>query len=246
MKQYLAAAVAGVLIVSTGLVHAYWTGVFGSVDHSAVLQQFADRLQDVPLEVGDWSGEDLQEMDARERLVAGATAALSRRYVNRQTKQGVSVFMVTGYFRNIAQHTPDQCYVAAGFTMLNPPIQYSVETDVGKLDAYTTVFKKDESTGTQYLRVFWTWSYDGEWQAPNMPRVALVGKPALYKMYLVTETAPNQEIGQNPSIDFMLQFIPALNAALFKDSTAPGRGETPPMPGSESPVAPTSPTEPSS
>ena len=73
--------------------------------------------------------------------------------------------------------------------------------------------------GTQYLRVFWTWSYDGHWIAPDLPRVALVGQPALYKLYFITEVLqPGQSIEQNAAVDFMRKFIPAANAVLFPDA----------------------------
>ncbi len=222
MKAYLFPAVAALLIISTGLVNAYWTGTlfFGDdVDATVVRKEFADHLrQGVDLGIGDWEGKDEGEMDAREAGVAGADASLSYRYVNRLTGQGVSVFLVSGHFRTIAQHTPDQCYVAAGFQMLNQPIHYNVVTDAGSVETYTTVFKKDEHSGTQYIRVFWTWSYDGEWLAPNMPRVALVGRPALYKMYFITEVPiPGQPIEQNTAVDFMRSFMPVVNHKLFPD-----------------------------
>ena len=63
--------------------------------------------------------------------------------------------------------------------MMNTEIQYTVETPAGPVQCYTTAFKKEEGTGTQYLRVFWTWSYDGRWIAPDLPRVAFVGQPGV-------------------------------------------------------------------
>lgn len=241
MKTYVFPAVAALLIISTGLVNAYWTGTlgFGSVDSGEVLKQFGERLKEVPLAVGDWEGTVAEEeMDAREKIVAGASDSLSARYVNRLTGQAVSVFLVSGHFRSIAQHTPDQCYVAAGFQMLNQPIHYNIETDAGSIENYTTVFKKDEHAGTQYIRVFWTWSYDGEWLAPNMPRVALVGRPALYKMYFITEVPiPGQPIEQNPAVDFMRSFMPLVNQKLFPEFK-PGAKEAAPAEGAEKAVEP--------
>jgi Protein of unknown function (DUF3485) len=238
MKSYLAPAIAGLLIVSTGLVQAYWKGAFGGLDDLKVLREFAERLPDVPIEIDDWEGKDEGEMDEREREVAEADAALARRYVNRLTGQAVSVSLVSGKFRGIAQHVPTQCYVAAGYTMHNPEIQYKVETDAGPVECYTTVFKKDEHTRTTYLRVFWTWSYDGRWVAPQLPRVALVGQPALYKLYFITEILqPGQPIEQNASVDFMRKFIPAANAVLFPDAAAPTTEPTSPDAQSSPPAA---------
>jgi len=232
MKNYLAAAVAAALIISTGLVNAYWTGWIGSGIESAILDDFAARLGELPMNIGDWEGKDEDAMDERERVIAGARGAVSRRYTNRQTNQAVSIFLVSGHAREIAQHTPAQCYVAAGFQMMNPEQQYVVETDAGPVECYTTLFKKDEHVGTQYLRVFWTWSYDGTWLAPGLPRVALRGKPALYKLYFITDAVSNHSIEQNPTLDFMRIFMPVANSVLF-----PARPDTP---AEEAPVNETS------
>jgi hypothetical protein len=221
MKSYLAPACAAILIIGTGLVRAYWGGAFGAGNDAEILKLFADRIKDVPIAVGDWEGVDQEEMDPREREVAGADASLGRVYTNRLSGQTVNVSLVSGQFRNVAQHVPTQCYVAAGFQMMSPEIQYDIETEVGSVKCYTTVFKKDEHTGTQYLRVFWTWSYDGKWIAPDLPRVALVGQPALYKMYFIDVVPmPGQSIEQNAAIDFVRKFIPATNAVLFPDQPA--------------------------
>lgn len=221
MKNYLAPACAAVLIIGTGLVRAYWGGAFGAGDDTETLRLFADRLQKVPMSVGDWEGADQEEMDPREREVAGVDGSVARRYTNRLTGAVVNISLVSGQFRNVAQHVPTQCYVAAGYQMMNPEIQYDIETDVGPVKCYTTVFKKDEHTGTTYLRVFWTWSYDGKWIAPDLPRVALVGQPALYKLYFIDVVPmPGQPIEQNAAVDFVRKFIPDTNKVLFPDQPA--------------------------
>ncbi len=221
MKNSLAVGVAAFLIVSTGLVHAYWTGMFGKVNENERLKEFADRIKDVPVQVGDWVGVDQEAIDAREREVAGVDAAISRTYTNRITGETVGIFLASGYFRNVAQHTPNQCFPAAGYVQKNKEIQYVVPVGDESVTAYTTVFELDDTSGTKYQRVFWTWSYDGTWQAPDVPRLALAGQPALYKMYLITELAqPGASIEQNPSIKFLNDFLPVLNAALFPSASS--------------------------
>ena len=234
MKTYLAPACAVLLIIGTGLVCAYWGGAFGAGDDAEILQLFADRIKEIPMVVGDWEGADQEEMDPREREVAEADASLGRVYTNRLSGKVVNISLVSGRFRGVAQHVPTQCYVAAGYQMMNPEIQYDIETDVGPVKCYTTVFKKDEHTGTTYLRVFWTWSYDGKWIAPDLPRVALVGQPALYKMYFIEVLPmPGQPIEQTAAVDFVRTFMPATNAVLF-----PGQSESPsPSPPADEPVS---------
>ncbi len=85
--------------------------------------------------------------------------------------------------------------------------------------------------------MFWTWSYDGRWIAPDLPRVALVGQPALYKLYFIDVVPiPGQAIEQNAAVDFMRKFIPAANAKLFPNQP-PASAEPSPLNASTSPPA---------
>jgi hypothetical protein len=231
MKNYLTVIIAAALIVSTGVVHAFWTGGFdfilGKPSQSEQLKVFAERLAHVPPVVGQWSGTDLQKMDAREKEVANVDASVEREYRNLTSNAKSSVFLVSGHFRDVAVHTPDQCYVAAGYEMMSVPIKYMIDTPAGTVEAYTTVFKKEDThVGTHYLRVFWTWSVDGNWVAPDSPRIEFVGQPALYKMYIISQLEqPGRSISEDPSIGFVGQFIPELNKALFPGESGIG-GDT--------------------
>jgi hypothetical protein len=231
MKNSLTVAIAAALIVSTGVVHAFWTGGFdfilGKPTPGEQRQLFKDRLErDVPETVGQWTSKDLAPMDPREKEVAGVDASLEREYrhVNSQAKS--SVFIVSGHFRDVAVHTPDLCYVAAGYEMMSVPMKYMIPTPVGEVEAYTTVFKKEDThVGTHYLRVFWTWSVDGAWVAPDLPKIEFVGQPALYKMYIISQLEqPGRSISEDPSIAFASQFIPELNKALFPTESKSGVG----------------------
>jgi len=233
MKNYLTIVLAGALIVSTGIVHGFWSHsydfILGKQSHSEKLVEFSTRLQNVPEIVGNWVGADLKPMDGREREVAGIDGSLQRAYQNKRTKESSSVFLVSGHHRDVAQHTPDQCYVAAGFEMMGKPIKYRIETPKGTVEAYTTVFKKDDHTsGTHYQRVFWTWSVDGNWVAPDSPRLEFVNEPALYKMYIISALEqPGRSITEDSSLAFAHEFIPVLNDTLFGAGNAAGVGSDP-------------------
>ncbi|HEY2840843.1 MAG TPA: exosortase-associated EpsI family protein [Pirellulales bacterium] len=233
MKNYLTIGIAAALIVSTGVVHGFWTGGFdfilGKPSASEQRAVFADRLKTVPKEVGNWVGDDLEPMDGRTREVANVDYSLERSYKNVRTGANSSVFIVSGHFRDIAVHTPDQCYVAAGYEMLSDPIKYVIETPAGSVEAYTTVFKKDDHhTEPHYLRVFWTWSFDGNWVAPNSPRIEFVGQPALYKMYIISQLQqPLRSTSEDLSVGFANQFVPALNRALFPGASNAAIGSDP-------------------
>ena len=228
MKQNIAFAVAALLIVGAGWREWTWTGFSGGVSESQEEQKFAERLENVPLVIGDWDGTDLPKMDPRERVTAGISGEFSRNYHNRRTGDTVSVFIVSGNHRNIAQHTPDQCYVAAGFNMVSEPTSYPVEVGSETVDFSTTAFKKEQASGSQLLRIFWTWSSDGKWESPKLGRLALAGRPALYKMYLSTdEFRTRRSVEKTPSIMLIRDILPELNAALFPTSEDSTSGDSP-------------------
>ncbi len=221
MKQYIAIAVAGLLIVVAGWREWTWTGFLGGVSESEAEQAFAERLEKVPMTIGEWDGEDLPKMDPRERATAGISGELSRSYKNRRTGDVVSVFIVSGKSRNVNKHTPDQCYVAAGFTMANSPERYPVEVGSETVEFMTTAFKKEQVSGSQLLRIFWTWSSDGKWESPKLGRFAMARRPALYKMYLSTdEFGRGRSVEKTPSLALIRDFLPELNAVLFPTSTS--------------------------
>jgi hypothetical protein len=67
------------------------------------------------------------------------------------------------------------------------------------------------------LRIFWTFSGDGQWVAPSVPKYALSHYPALYKLY--ANTSLHGEARTRPedsaAVPFLRQFLPVLNQALF-------------------------------
>lgn len=248
MKNSLILGIAAALIIATGVVHGFWTNEFdfilGKPSASEQRQVFADRLnKNVPDTIGQWVSRELPKMDARVQEIANVDASLEREYNNVSTGVKSSVFIVSGHFRDVAVHTPDQCYVAAGYDMMSEPIKYKIPTPAGELEAYTTVFKKEDSqVGTHYLRVFWTWSFDGKWVAPDSPRIEFVGQPALYKMYIISQLAqPGRSIAEDPSIPFVGQFLPVLNDALFPGEVTTGADPADalePAGAPQSPIAP--------
>ena len=126
-----------------------WTDRWGD-DRNVILQHTVDRYADIPLTIGeDWVGQDTP-YSKKELEAAGAQAHLSRTYRNRKTGERISVFMICGYARDVAVHTPDFCYVGAGFEVENPAETFAVETTVGEdpMTFWTTTFLKEKAANT--------------------------------------------------------------------------------------------------
>jgi hypothetical protein len=222
MKYLPFAAVLIVLGVGT-LIEGKFSDRWGRKS-SEKLVAFTDRLKEVPKKFGDWEGID-DEIDQKEFAASNCTGYVSRTYVNREG-QRVNVYLVSGSARHVTIHTPDWCYVGAGYVMEDEPQQYTVQdaTDLPALPEFlTTRFKREDTLATHYIRIFWSFSDDGQWHGPRMPKPTFAGRPALYKIYIITEidgTMIPPTIEGNPTLQFARDFLPLLNKALFKPEDA--------------------------
>ncbi len=201
-------AFAGVLVagVVPGLWAGRWTG-------SASVEEAAARLAAVPAAVGDWAGRD-QEVNPRERQVAQVAGFLSRRYVHARTGGAVSVALLCGRPGPVSVHTPEVCYLGAGFEEVGAPAVVDVPGSPG--DRLKVRRFQKVGGAPVYLRVFYGWSATGPWQAPDNPRLTFARHPALYKLYVVRELAkPDEPLDGDPALDFLRGLMPELRGALF-------------------------------
>lgn len=220
MTRIAVPAVAAVLLmVACGALHSKWTESWPwgrSIDDE--VQVFVDRLEKVPSVFGDWEGED-NEPDERQLAVAKLAGVVQRTYTNRLTGQQVSLFLVCGRARNVAVHTPDKCYPAAGFKMsVEGQQRYPVEYDSHRGEFYIARFSKDTPDGSAHLRVFWSWNGSGDWVAPFWAKVALARHRRLFKMYAISVLPqPNAPVGEDPAVEFLQEFMAEIQPILFPE-----------------------------
>lgn len=195
-----------------GVVHGLWTDRWSA---NAETVDGASRLAAVPMKIGDWQGENLEN---KSTPVVGVAGTLYRRYTNRDGR-AVSLFLVCGRPGPVAIHTPNDCYVAAGYEMLSQ-VRCACPAGEGQTEAqfWTAQFRKTQSSDQTYLRIFWSWCATGDWQAPDDPRFEF-GRhkyPALYKMYVLREMGSADEpLESDPCQDLLKQMLPELRRSLF-------------------------------
>jgi hypothetical protein len=216
MFRLPAVVTAFALVAVAGLAHGLVTSRW---QRSTALDAALARVSRVPLTVGDWHGRDL-EADPEPFAQARAEAYWVRRYENAAKGQAVTVILMCGRSGPLAVHTPDVCYRGAGYEMAGPavsiPVPVAGAAEPGRL--WTGRFEKEQPGAVGQLRLFWTWSADGTWQAPTSPRLTFAGRPALYKLYVLRETATEEPLAGDPTLAFLEQLLPALNQALFPDT----------------------------
>jgi hypothetical protein len=209
-------AAALILIAVATWIHGALTDRWG-MDRPAELEQFSQRLKGVPKVIGDWEGVDAP-IDPRQLEAARVTGHVSRTYRHQPTGQLVNVFLVCGTSRHITLHTPNLCYSAAGYESEGPPQTYPVDAGLAQpVEFATSLFYKEEPTGLTQMRIFWTFSGDGQWHGPRFARTALAGTGALYKLYLVVPISPGQSRSPEDSaaLKFAREAMPKLQSILF-------------------------------
>ena len=227
MFRYVPIVFGLALILFLGVVQGIWSDRWS--DEGADAVDFAARLANVPMQVGNWEGVDQsEEADQRALDVAGAVGHLSRTFTNKVTGRTVSVYVICGHFRKITAHTPDRCYKASGFASVGEQTQQSIEWDDSTAEFHTQSFRKESTDGIQFLRVFWAWSQDGKWQAPDHPNWEFARVRALYKLYLISPVQKrNEQPLESAAVPFAKEFMPELERALFPATASP---ETPAVP----------------
>jgi hypothetical protein len=206
------------LLALSGLAHGLVTSRWHK---SEALEMALARVPDVPLTLGPWEGHDL-ETDPEVFAQARAEAYWMRNYQKGAAGPGVTAILMCGRAGPLAVHTPDVCYRGAGYEMAGPETRIEVPVAGAGEPAqlWTAVFRKEQPTGFGQLRLFWTWSAEGSWQAPGSPRLAFAGQPALYKLYVVREMTADEPLAGDPGLEFVGRLLPELNRVLFP---SPGR-----------------------
>jgi hypothetical protein len=223
MSRYLPIFLGVVAIVGLTIPQIRMSDRFADTNFSA--QQQAKLLDNIPIKIGDWVGEDL-EIDPVVRKTAGAVGAVSRIYRNSRTGDKVDLWLIVGHGRAIAAHTPNICYQASGFEMRaeeNSLYPMSFPDQPQTSPFWTNTFFKSDITGRRLIRVFWSW-YNAEseenegkvvWEAPSNSRYHFGNTRALYKMYFTSEMKNQRETAdESACLRFAREFMPIVNEAL--------------------------------
>ncbi len=216
--------VAGVAIIFAGtLYHASIVDRWGEATLSA--EFLKDRLTRVPMDIGDWKGED-QEVTEEVQKTAGAVGHISRLYTNEKTGRQVSVWLAVGHARDICRHAPTTCFPAQGLSQQGDEITFTmpVKSEHEK-DFWTARFKAESGVNSnQPRRVFWSWASKDEpdWIAPPNPRITFRNTKAMYKLYFTAPVmAKDEKPEENAGVDLARLLIPVVNQALYSEPVTP-------------------------
>jgi hypothetical protein len=224
MKTFLAFipfVIALPIVVCAAIWQGNQTERWGAFPELAVC---AKRLDNVPKEVGPWKGTVGDKLDERTRKAAEAEGDTSITYENVETKERVKVFIVCGRLMGVMKHRPDRCYPAHGYKESGERTQYPVVTGTDdnkgpKAHFQTAAYSRD---GQADARLFWSWSSDGYWKAPDDLRSDFRRTIPVFKVHFENEVVdPKQPLDSTPSVKLIKVLIPELSKALFPDYIPP-------------------------
>jgi hypothetical protein len=202
------------IVIAAGYVHGRWIDRWSPAQ---AVEAATAKLAAVPTTLGDWQGR-LIELDQKTIDRAGIAGYVMRRYEHGPSGTAVSVLLVCGRPGPIAAHTPEVCYGGAGFEPLGESAQQAIRPAPAGPPAefLTAVFGKPNAAVPTYLRIFWSWNGGEGWETSDSPRLRFARYPSLYKLYIVREMATaDGAAGDDPSLAFVKDLLPALDRALF-------------------------------
>jgi hypothetical protein len=209
------------VLLACALLQGRWSDRWGS---SAPVEAGVARLAQVPSKVGDWEGAD-QVMDAGSRRAAGGAGDLFRKYTDRRTGHSLLVYLVCGRAGRVSTHTPDVCYATSGYDPVGDAERLQVNSGGPAAGEFRMMgFRPHALKGGDPLHVYWSWGASGKWQAPATdsraasPRLVFAGQPVLFKLYVVAPAEGERPADNNTARDFIRDFLPAVNQALFPET----------------------------
>jgi hypothetical protein len=215
--------IAAVLILGAGTVHGVWMDRWGL---SRDLENAKVRIPQLPMTIGDWAGESIEEDEAtlKRYKEAGMDVLIQRRYTDRKTGDGVSMLAVCGRTGPISTHTPQACYGMSGFAEGGPPSHFApgAEGLDYKADFWWMDFQRADSAISGALRIFYSWAgRDKRWKAVENARRDFALSKALYKVYVIEEGSRKGAPRENdPGPRFLAVLLPEFKKVVFDGSDA--------------------------
>lgn len=209
------------VVALTGFLHGLWTDRWGS-SSSRLLETAATRLDQVPLQLGQWEGES-QEISDRERRLASIVGCARRWYWNREAGEAgprVWISLVCGRPQDIGAHSPDVCYAGAGFRILGEVQRRSISPPQPSTQGTFWVANFRAPVQGGRVRVWWAWTTGETWEAPDLPRWTYARARLLYKLTVTEERRPGVTTSSSDSgEEFLYDLLPKVQRLLIDENT---------------------------
>ena len=189
-----------------------------SSDDAASRESAVQRLSAIPTRIGNWIAEnESTAISDKEREVAGISGYVRRTYVNSRTGYTVDLTILCGPSGPISVHPPTACFEGFGYTLASGPtsVQITDGDSENRQKFNKSTFRQKDAAVPEFVRVFWGWSTDGMWQAPDNPRFEFRGHSWLYKIYATDRWFEDNGSTPRPQAEtFLEEALPVIGSAL--------------------------------
>jgi hypothetical protein len=168
--------------------------VAGAVGHGAITQRWSvfapdaartERMHTLAIELPDCEIQPIEhDVPLKERSVA-----TSRRYRPADGAYSAAVSIISGVPGAVATHAPDVCYPASGYRLIGEIRRETAKLAEGSATYFVADFEKKRESGVERLRIRWSWTTDGVWEAPDRARFHYMRATELHKLYIATPIA---------------------------------------------------------
>ena len=189
--------------------------------HSADAAEAQARLDALPMTLGAWTAAT-NAIPPKHLQIAEAQAHLSRTYTNPATRSAVSVMLLYGEPGPLGAHTPETCYVGAGYRQLGA----ATTRDLAGSSLWATNFET-ATPPTVTLSVSWGWGTGADWKASENPRFDFAAHSRIYKLYVSAVLPPGPAGTRGPADDFAAALLAELRTRLAPETSPPTAGGQP-------------------
>jgi hypothetical protein len=181
-------------------------------------------LAELPLVLGSWQGQE-DTLDPQIARATGSVDRIFRTYHDTRTGVRVSVIVLYGPPVDMAIHSPENCYRAAGYSQTDTarirPVRLGRGTATAPFRALT--FTRGDGGRRDRQHVYYAWRYDGRY-APDMPLQKQLERIAgTYKIHVARAAADAErfdlietgddaapQLLRDPCQDFLDLLVPEL------------------------------------
>lgn len=169
-------------------------------------------LKEMPRALGGWVSVASKDgrLDPQIARIAGSSDHILRSYMNEKSGDEVNVLVIYGLASHVFGHTPDVCYPAVGYQVVQGPVVR--ELKIPGLDApahfKSAIYMKRSGGAGTYEEVYHTFYHDGEW----VPNAADRWKtfryhPGMYKIQFSRNVSGLSDEVYGPSEDLLRLLI---------------------------------------
>lgn len=225
-SPYIGVGLLIVITLATGLLQGKMTNRFGIPED---MNESAERLANLKkiLEKQPFGARGQWRMTNDSKMTDLVVETLEcREYINASFVNSevpglqVNGFIILGPPGPVAVHTPEICYSSKNHEITDERERVKIFPKGPQEDEFWGLSMRSRDVNEDMLRIYYAWTVDGPWTAPDIPRITYGGGSKLFKMQLAVKLPPDVNLEKTDACQQFLQaFLPVVNSQLFGSAT---------------------------